>query len=180
MSFRLFIASLAFCAFNSGFVFAQAPLHANATTQASRVLFLLDEEAVFGAGHAAVLVGDQSGWDYFSFGPQTQKKSENFLVHQHFDTLAEARESKDLRRYNKYLSWSSKRPHSANAVRQRVLKVWDHSRYDLLTRNCFTMVADTLQAGSFNIDPNNPVPFAAFSINIKFADGHGSWPNVER
>ena len=143
----------------------------------SAVYFLLDEKAVAGFGHAALLVGDESGWDYYSFGPHSTKNPrENNLVHEHFETLADACSSKDLRRYTKQLCWTARDARKMDAVRQRILKDWDNSSYNLLTRNCFHMVADAVSAGSFDIDKHHAAPVSAFKANETKARGHGAWP----
>jgi hypothetical protein len=147
----------------------------------SAVIFLLDEKAVYGFGHAAVLVGDKSGWDYYSFGPHSKKEViKNNLVHQHFDSFPAACASKELRRYQKYLSWTTADQRRTELARQHVLKVWDKSSYKFVQRNCLHMVADAVKAGSFTIDITDSFPVTAYEKNKENAASHGIWPVVQR
>jgi hypothetical protein len=144
---------------------------------APTVFYLLDEKAVLGFGHAALLVGDDSGWDYFSFGPHSVKEPmKNNLVHRHFDSLTAACASDELKRYNKELAWTTNDSSHTQAIRDRVLKEWDNSHYNVLTRNCFHMVADAIHAGSFDIDAKHAAPVSAYKANETKAPIHGAWP----
>jgi hypothetical protein len=144
------------------------------------VYLLVDDRAVLGFGHAALLVGDGNGWDYYSFGPNaSDNPQKDNLIHLHFKSFSDARSSKDLARYDEELCWNASDEHRTEAVRVRVLKAWDKSNYNAISRNCFQMAADGLKAGSFDIDGNFVAPVSAYKANEGKATSHGAWPVSE-
>ncbi len=156
------------------------PAHAHADDDSAAVYYLLDDKAVLGFGHAALLVGDEDGWDYYSFGPHSvNTPQKNNLVHRHFDSFAAARDSHELRRYTKQMRWTTNDAHRTHAIRQRIEKEWDNSHYNLMERNCFHMVADGVKAGSFEIDTRHVAPNSAYKANESRASEHGVWPLFE-
>ena len=139
-------------------------------------IFLLDEKAVFGYGHAALLVGDEEGWDYYSFGPHSGNGTDkNTLFHVHYSGSATAMAAQELQRYTKYLSWSTNDSNRTKAIRQRVLKDWANSDYDLINRNCSHMVGDAIKSGEFSIDIS-AVPVSAYEANKTKANSYGPRP----
>jgi hypothetical protein len=157
------------------------PAFAHDDDDTAVVYYLLDEKAVLGFGHAALLVGDDDGWDYYSFGPHSAKQPlKDNLVHRHFDSFKDARDSKELLRYTKQMRWTTNDAHRTEAVRRRIMKEWDNSHYNLVDRNCFHMVADGVKAGSFDIDSTHVAPKSAFKANEARASEHGAWPLFER
>jgi hypothetical protein len=139
--------------------------------------FLLDEEAVMGFGHAALLIGsDAAGWDYYSFAPHASRDGKpNNLEHRQFATLSEAQASPALARYHKYLRWATVDTDAAARVQERIDSHWVSANYDPLRRNCFHLVADVLSAAGFAVDGGFVTPVAAYDANLARADSHGAW-----
>lgn len=125
---------------------------------------LLDEDAVFGCGHAALLFGnDKAGWQYVSFAPRPDG-SDN-VHHLRFSSFAEARKAAALARYGKYLLWSTSDSSVGVKAQRRLENHWKGTAYDPFRRNCFHMVADIIGSADLDINADYTIPVAAYEGN---------------
>ena len=105
------------------------------------VVYLLDPNAVAGAGHAALLVGnDTNGWQYFSFGPGKccmnpygGNNADN-LDAKSFKSLSAAQSNPTLNRYKNYIQWNT--DHTADKAAINAVKPYFDKGYNLFSRNC--------------------------------------------
>lgn len=138
---------------------------------------LLDEDAVFGCGHAALLFGNEkTGWHYVSFAPRPDG-SDN-VHHLKFASFAEARDSEALARYDKYLLWNTIDSSGAAKAQRRLEGHWKGTAYDPFRRNCFHMVADIIRSAGFSIDADYTIPVAAYEGNRGKVQQSGRWPGI--
>lgn len=141
---------------------------------------LLDEDAVFGCGHAALLFGNEKvGWHYVSFAPRPGSRDGfDNLHHLEFASFAEARDSEALARYDKYLLWRTSDSPGAAQAQRRLESHWKGTAYDPFRRNCFHMVADIVGFAGLDIDANYTIPVTAYESNRGRAQQHGRWPGA--
>jgi len=144
------------------------------------VVYLLDPSAVGGAGHAAVLIGnDQDGWSYFSFGPGKcmlnpfgGNNADN-LDTKGLNNFSAARQDASLARYKRYARWNTDKAADRKAL--EAMKQYFDKSYNICTRNCDDVAADAIKAAgeSFN-DKWKPV--TAYDANKGNADESGEFP----
>jgi hypothetical protein len=144
------------------------------------VVYLLDPNAVAGAGHAAILIGnDQHGWLYFSFGPGKcmmnpfgGNNADN-LDTKSLNSFSAAQQDSGLSRYKKYARWNSDQAADKKAI-DAVKKYFDKS-YNICTRNCDDVAAAGIKAAGESFD-DKWKPVNAYDANKGKSDESGDFP----
>jgi len=144
------------------------------------VYYLLDTDVLVGAGHAAMIMGsDSEGWYYFSFGYGATDGRGKFLTASDnmdadfFATLAEARSSQQLQRYNHYLRWNV---NDTSSIRSAFMEASDHliSSYEPFIQNCDDIASQIIRASGVQLD-DAWRPTETFNNNWQNADEVGNW-----
>jgi hypothetical protein len=144
------------------------------------IFYLIDHDFLrtVNAGHAAMIMGsDSEGWYYFSFGIGTTDKNaftaDGNLDVDYFSSLAEARSSERLARYDNYLRWNLE---GASAVRAAFREATDHlsANYNIFTQNCDDIASEIIRASGVDLD-DVWKPSHTFDKNRDDADESGQW-----
>ena len=141
---------------------------------------LMDEQGAGGFGHTGKLVGnDNSGWDYYSYGPDESASSWDMLKgddvpadfdHQQFDTLQDAADSPDLEHYDEFQR-REQNPEQDDAERQST-EDFAQNDYNLYDHNC----DDCAAAGEGGYESPGTRPEKNFDDQEGSSDQSGDWP----
>ena len=142
------------------------------------IFYLLDDNALqpfSSAGHAATLVGsDSEGWYYYSFGyGKTGLYPQDNMNMSFFRTLAEAKSSPILNRYDRYLQWQLedvKELRSATRKASSLIGTW----YWIAGWNCDDAAVTIIRAAGVNI-PDDWKPVNTFHDAQDSGNDNGSW-----
>jgi RHS repeat-associated protein len=144
------------------------------------VVYLLDPNAVGGAGHAATLIGnDKNGWYYFSFGPGKCMmnpyggNTADNLDYRSFKSFDDARKDSGLSRYTKYERWNTDNAADRKAV-DAVRKYFNKS-YNICSQNCDDVAAAGIKAAGVNFN-DNWKPVNSYDANKGGANESGDFP----
>jgi uncharacterized protein RhaS with RHS repeats len=120
------------------------------------VVVLNDEDgAVFGAGHNAVVVGnDDDGWTYYSYDGDGEYTTESF------DSYSEFGKSDVAKRYNRSVRFTTTKKQDVSAKKQgtaETKKKRDGSIKQILTDNCAHLVRNVAGKAKIKL-PNRTIP----------------------
>jgi len=142
------------------------------------VYYLIDTEAVLGAGHAAMIMGSESeGWYYFSFGFGATEGVGKLLTTNgnmdvdFFPTLKEAQITLD--RYDSFLRWNVS---DASSIRSAFKEASSHliSNYDVFTQNCDDIASKIIRASGVQLQ-DEWEPTDTLNNHWGEADEIGNW-----
>jgi len=156
---------------------------ANETDVASNqysIYYLIDTEAVLGAGHAAMIMGSENeGWYFFSFGVGTsdQGRISRFLTSNgnmefdYFPTLTEAMESTN--RYDRYLRWNVPQ---VSSIRSAFRQASSHlsTNFNLFKENCDDIASNIIRSAGIELN-DAWIPVNTFNENLEECDEVGDW-----
>ena len=144
------------------------------------VIYILDPSAVGGAGHAAILIGnDKGGWHYFSFGPGKCMMNpyggnrEDNLDYKGFNSLEDARKDSGLSRYKEYEKWSTDGSADKKAI--DAVKQYFQKGYSICGQNCDDVAAKGIKAAGVNFD-DKWKPVNSYDSNKGGANESGEFP----
>jgi hypothetical protein len=140
------------------------------------IYYLLDSEAVGGAGHAAMIMGSETeGWYYFSFGSSdTTLTANGNLDVDFFPTLIDAQ--KNLDRYGYFLRWDVK---DSSSIRSAFKEATSHmnDKYNVFWRNCDDIASDIIRAAGVKLD-DRWVPNYTYLQEEESDVKTGSWKEI--
>ena len=144
------------------------------------VVYLLDPGAVAGNGHAAILIGnDTGGWTYFSFGfgkcmmNPFGGNTEDNLDTKGFRSFDEARKDSAMARYGKFIRWKTDKAADHKAI--DAIRPYFNKDYNLFTCNCDDVAMKGIKAAGVNaIDKWRPVD--SYKENKGKGDESGNFP----
>lgn len=137
---------------------------------------LNDPNAAAGGGHAAALVGNSSsGYDYYSFASADGGSAgPGALTTQHFSDYSGAMGFAQNQgfTYTREQHWNTSE--SVDNAARDAASEWGTADYDLLTDNCWDMVASMLDAAGVSFVDRTAIPNRNFLDNNYLADGNSS------
>jgi hypothetical protein len=115
-----------------------------------RTRVLLDSEGASGAGHTAIMIGDDDeGWTYYSYdGGALEAAGKSEYQIEPFDTFEEFLSSDDenFSRYDEFLDYDTGKKAEWD-MKTWAEKAFSYGQYRLDVYNCCTTVGSTLRAG---------------------------------
>lgn len=143
------------------------------------VYYLIDNDVLDGAGHAALLIGSEhEGWSYFSFGFGDSSQgigrfvtSNGNMEIDYFTSLTEAKNHTD--RYDEFLRWDI---NDVTSIRAAFKEASSNIKknYWGIGRNCDDIASDIIRAAGIQLD-DNWFPSNTYSNNDEEADEIGTW-----
>jgi hypothetical protein len=142
------------------------PLRPRAIVTPTAIYHLLDQNAVGGLGHSAVIVPDPQGCMYFEYSTNGK------VTYMRFNHIDDDLRSAKMAKYTHWQKWDGVDLHEANAAKLAALR-FNNTDYHVNNHNCWHMVFAALEAAGTAAQNFGSDPGVNYNRNLPECDDAG-------